>query len=315
MNRILKRIIAIGTAAVITAVCVSGCTTYVMSGNAKDFDGEITMPNIIGMTLDDVGSKYPDLNLEVERQYSDEYGENTVIDQKIPAGRTIRKSTVVSITVNNGTQKIEIPDPSSTNDDTMTMPDIIGLTLDEVNSKYPDLNLEVERQHSDEYGENTVIDLKIPAGRTIRKSTVVSITVSNGTQKIEIPDLSGTNIEEAMDKLEKMELIPKMIYVDNDETDKDAVIYTEPAAHSEVAKNTLVKLYVSKDKPVKAVNVPKFVGLTIEEAQKEAEKTGLILKIITEASDEYESGTVIKQSIEENSVVYANMEIEVTVCE
>ena len=168
MNRILKRIIAIGTAAVITAVCVSGCTTYVMSGNAKDFDDEITMPNIIGMTLDDVGSKYPDLNLEVERQYSDEYGENTVIDQKIPAGRTIRKSTVVSI------------------------------------------------------------------------------TVSNGTQKIEIPDLSGTNIEEAMDKLEKMELIPKMIYVENDKTDKDAVIYTEPAAHSEVAKNTLVKLYVSK---------------------------------------------------------------------
>lgn len=237
MNRILKRVITIGIAAVITAVCVSGCTTYVMSGNAKDFDDEITMPNIIGMTLDDVGSKYPDLNLEVERQYSDEYGENTVIDQKIPAGRTIRKSTVVSI------------------------------------------------------------------------------TVSNGTQKIEIPDLSGTNIEEAMDKLEKMELIPKMIYVDNDETDKDAVIYTEPAAHSEVAKNTLVKLYVSKGKPVKAVNVPKFVGLTIEEAQKEAEKTGLILKIITEVSDEYESGTVIKQSIEENSVVYVNMEIEVTVCE
>lgn len=38
MNRILKRIVAIGTAAVITAVFVIGCTTYVMSGNAKDFD-------------------------------------------------------------------------------------------------------------------------------------------------------------------------------------------------------------------------------------------------------------------------------------
>ena len=133
---------------------------------------------------------------------------------------------------------------SSLSDD-MTMPDIIGMTLDEVSSKYPDLNLEVERQYSDEYGENTVIDQKIPAGRTIRKSTVVSITVSNGTQKIEIPDLSGINIEEAMDKLEKLDLIPKMIYVENDETEKDAVIYTEPAAHSEVAKNTLVKLYVS----------------------------------------------------------------------
>ena len=330
MNRILKRIIAIGTAAVITAVCVSGCNIIdfinaelpanpfedevLYYNQAESFD-DMTMPDIIGMSLDEVSSKYPDLNLEVERQYSDEYGENTVIDQKISAGRTIRKSAVVNVTVSNGTQKIEIPDSSSTNDDTMTMPDIIGMSLDEVGSKYPDLNLEVERQYSDEYAENTVIDQKIPAGRTIRKSAVVNVTVSNGTQKIEIPDLSGTNIEEAMDKLEKMELIPKMIYVENDETDKDAVIYTEPAAHSEVAKNTLVKLYVSMGKPVKAVNVPKFVGLTIEEAQKEAENTGLILKIITEASDEYESGTVIKQSIEENSVVYTNTEIEVTVCE
>lgn len=252
MNRILKRIIAIGTAAVITAVCVSGC-------NIIDF----------------INTELPANPFEDEVLY---YNQAESIDD-------------------------------------MTMPDIIGMTLDEVSSKYPDLNLEVERQYSDEYGENTVIDQKIPAGRTIRKSAVVNVTVSNGTQKIEIPDLSGTNIEEAMDKLEKLDLIPKMIYVDNDETDKDAVIYTEPAAHSEVAKNTLVKLYVSKGKPVKAVNVPKFVGLTIGEAQKEAENTGLILKIITEASDEYESGTVIKQSIEENSVVYVNTEIEVTVCE
>lgn len=182
MNRILKRIIAIGTAAVITAVCVSGC-------------------NII----DSLNTELPANPFEDEVLYY------------------------------NSTESF----------DDMTMPDIIGMTLDEVSSKYPDLNLEVERQYSDEYGENTVIDQKIPAGRTIRKSTVVSITVSNGTQKIEIPDLSGTNIEEAMDKLEKLDLIPKMIYVDNDETDKDAVIYTEPAAHSEVAKNTLVKLYVS----------------------------------------------------------------------
>ena len=199
--------------------------------------------------------------------------------------------------------------------DEMTMPNIVGMTLDDVKEKYPELNLDIDRQYSTEYKENEVMDQKTPAGRTIKKSTIVSIVISNGPQKVEIDDYSNLTVQDAQIKLEKKGLKPKLVYVNDDEVAKDIVIKTEPAAHSEVSQGTLVKVYVSNGKLVKAVNVPKFVGMTIEEARTEAEKKNLKLKEVSGSSNEYEEGQVIKQSIDENSVVNEDTEIEVTVCD
>ena len=199
--------------------------------------------------------------------------------------------------------------------DEMTMPNIVGMTLDDVKEKYPELNLDMDRQYSTEYKENEVMDQKTPAGRTIKKSTIVSIVISKGPQKVEIDDYSNLTVQDAQIKLEKKGLKPKLVYVNDDEVAKDIVIKTEPAAHSEVSQGTLVKVYVSNGKLVKAVNVPKFVGMTIEEARTEAEKKNLKLKEVSGSSNEYEEGQVIKQSIDENSVVNEDTEIEVTVCD
>ena len=143
------------------------------------------------------------------------------------------------------------------------------MVLDDVKTKYPELNLDIDRQYSTEYKENEVMDQKTPAGRTIKKSTIVSIVISNGPQKVEIDDYSNLTVQDAQIKLEKKGLKPKIVYVNNDDVAKDIVIKTEPAAHSEVSQGTLVKVYVSNGKLVKAVNVPKFIGMTIEEARAE----------------------------------------------
>lgn len=206
-------------------------------------------------------------------------------------------------------------DTTSNMSDEMTMPNIIGMTLDDVKEKYPELNLDIDRQYSTEYKENEVMDQKTPAGRTIKKSTIVNIVISNGPQKVEIDDYSNLTAQDAQIKLEKKGLKPKLVYVNNDEVAKDIVIKTEPAAHSEVSQGTEVKIYISNGKLVKAVNVPKFIGMTIEEARKEAEDKKLKLKEVTGSSNEYEEGQVIKQSIDENSVVNEDTEIEVTVCD
>lgn len=199
--------------------------------------------------------------------------------------------------------------------DEMTMPNIIGMTLDDVKEKYPDLNLDIDRQYSTDYPENEVMDQKTPAGRTIKKSTIVNIVISNGPQKVEVDDYANLSAQDAQIKLEKKGLKPKLVYVNDDEVAKDIVIKTEPAAHSEVSQGTVVKVYVSNGKLVKAVNVPKFVGMTIEEARKEAEDKNLKLKEVSGSSNEYKEGEVIKQSIDANSVVNEETEIEVTVCD
>lgn len=199
--------------------------------------------------------------------------------------------------------------------DEMTMPNIIGMTLDDVKEKYPDLNLDIDRQYSTDYPENEVMDQKTPAGRTIKKSTIVNIVISNGPQKVEVDDYANLSAQDAQIKLEKKGLKPKLVYVNDDEVAKDIVIKTEPAAHSEVSQGTVVKVYVSNGKLVKAVNVPKFVGMTIEKARKEAEDKNLKIKEVSGSSNEYKEGEVIKQSIDANSVVNEETEIEVTVCD
>ena len=140
--------------------------------------------------------------------------------------------------------------------DEMTMPNIIGMTLDDVKEKYPDLNLDIDRQYSTDYKENEVMDQKTPAGRTIKKSTIVNIVISNGPQKVEVDDYANLSAQDAQIKLEKKGLKPKLVYINDDEVAKDIVIKTEPAAHSEVSQGTVVKVYVSNGKLVKAVNDP-----------------------------------------------------------
>ena len=134
---------------------------------------------------------------------------------------------------------------SSDNDDEMTMPNIIGITLEDVQTKYPELNLEIDRQYSTEYKEMEVMDQKTPAGRTIKKNSIVQIVVSNGPQKIEIDDYSNLSSDDAKIKLEKEGLKAKIIFVENEEVSKGYVIKTEPAAHTQADQGTEVKVYVS----------------------------------------------------------------------
>ena len=131
------------------------------------------------------------------------------------------------------------------NDDEMTMPNIIGMSLEDVMTKYPDLKFEIDRQYSTEYKEMEVMYQKTPAGRTIKKSTEVTIVVSNGPQKIEIDDYSNLSSYDAKIKLEKAGLKAKIIFVENDEVSKGYVINTEPAAHTQVEQGAEVKVYVS----------------------------------------------------------------------
>ena len=204
---------------------------------------------------------------------------------------------------------------TSGNDDEMTMPNLIEMTLDQAQTLYPELKLIIERQYSTDYDEMVIMEQKTPAGRTIKKSTEVTIVVSNGPQKIEIDDYSNLSSDDAKIKLEKAGLKPKIIYVENEEVSKGYVIKTEPAAHTQVNQGTEVKVYISNGKNPKAVNVPKFVGMTIEEARQEAEDKKLKLKEIKGSSNEYEEGQIIEQSIAENSMVDEDTEIEVTVCD
>ncbi len=203
----------------------------------------------------------------------------------------------------------------SGNADEMTMPSLIGYTLEQIEQKYPYLNFDVERKYSTEYEENKVMDQGTPAGRTIKKSTIIKITISNGPKEVEIEDFTNLTSEDVRIKLEKQGLKVKFVKVEHDEILEGYVIKTEPAARSVVDEGTEVKVYVSLGPKETSVNVPKFIGMTLEEAQKLAEEKKLVLKVVQGSSNKFEEGQIMDQSVAENSVAPQNTEIEVTVCD
>jgi len=203
----------------------------------------------------------------------------------------------------------------SGNVDEVTMPNLIGKTYEQVQTEYPWMILEVEREYSTEFEEFKVMDQQMPAGRVIKKTSTITITISNGPKEIEIEELTNLNAEDAKRKLEKAGLKVKIVKAESEDVPEGYVIKTDPGATSKVDQGTEVKVYVSLGKGEKVVNVPNFVGKTLEEAQTLADEKKLILTVIYGSSNEYEKGQIIKQSVDENSMVNQETEIEVTVCD
>ena len=205
-----------------------------------------------------------------------------------------------------------IPNTSG-NEDEMTMPSLINLTVDEVKEEYPELQLNIEREYSTEYAENVIMDQETPTGRTIKKNSIINVTVSDGPKEVEIRDFSNLRSEDAVQSLTKDKLKAKIVNVEDDEVAEGYVIRTDPPAHTTVDQGTEVKVYVSQGSADKPVNVPKFIEMTIEEAREEADKKHLKLVEEEQPSNEYEEGIIFKQDPAPNSVVNQNSEVKVIV--
>ena len=170
-------------------------------------------------------------------------------DDSKDTSKTYSSNSIVSSSTNsNGSFSFDFifnNNSSSNINDEMTMPNLIEMTLDQAQTLYPELKFNIERQYSTDYDAMVIMEQKTPAGRTIMKSTEITIVVSNGPQKIEIEDYSNLSSDDAKIKLEKAGLNPKIIYVENEEVSKGYVIKTEPAAHTQVEQGAEVKVYVS----------------------------------------------------------------------
>lgn len=202
---------------------------------------------------------------------------------------------------------------TSGNDDEMPMPSLINRMLADVQAEYPDLQLDIDREYSTEFEENMIMDQETPTGRTIKKNSIVKITVSDGPQEIEIEDFENLRSEDAIQKLTKAKLKSKIIKVEDDEIEEGYVIRTEPPAHTTVHQGTEVKVYVSLGISNKPVNVPDFKNMTLEEAKEEAENKHLVLEIEESPSNEVEEGKIFDQDPEYNSIVNQGSTVHVKV--
>ena len=189
----------------------------------------------------------------------------------------------------------------SSDKDTVKVPDIVGMTEEEATKALKDKNLGIKvdsREDSEKYEEGKVSEQKTKVGTKVKKHSTVHVVVSSALigKEIIVPDVSGMSEDEAQEKLTDAGFKPISEFQYDDNVAEGNVISTTPAANSKAAKDTQIKMIVSKGAQKKTV--PDVRGKSEADARSEIQAAGLTVgSTSTQHDDSVAKGNVISQSV------------------
>jgi len=189
---------------------------------------------------------------------------------------------------------------------TINCPDLIGKTYTELteNAEYKDLVYDVTYDHTSDYETGVIYAQSPEAGRSIKKTQTISITVSMGASIVTVPDVSNLDYAAASMNLKSKGFTVKITYKQHDSIANDRVISTSPAANSNVDEGSEIEVYVSMGPEISYVDVPNVVKYSnADDAKSEIESSGLTFGGTTKVDSELPEGTVVSQSLKAGTQV------------
>ncbi|ACZ83166.1 Stk1 family PASTA domain-containing Ser/Thr kinase [Streptosporangium roseum] len=157
-----------------------------------------------------------------------------------------------------------------------------------------DLGLTVKtvEKFDEESEKGTVIETSPAAGTAVDKGAEVTLTISKGVEKAEVPNVVNMTTDEAKAALEEAGFVPS-VRTKASSGPQDKVLETNPPAGKKAPKGSTVQIYVPKE----AVEVPGVVNLTVGDAKRMLKEAGFKYKVVEQESDLPE-GTVLSQAPE-----------------
>ncbi|MDD4238915.1 MAG: Stk1 family PASTA domain-containing Ser/Thr kinase [Desulfotomaculaceae bacterium] len=202
------------------------------------------------------------------------------------------------------------------------MPSVVGMTQEEAKDAllakgFKNKNIQITLSNHPTVQAGLVISQDPPEQTSVKVTRDVTLTVSQGREIREVPDVVNLSLSEARIKVSQYELIvvepPKESY--SDEYPKDVVMEQDPNPNSKLAKGSGVTLTVSKGPQPANIQVPDLDGLTVQQARSELEKMKLTLgeNIVKATSVDYLTGQIISQNPESGTSVDEGSTVQVTV--
>ena len=195
-----------------------------------------------------------------------------------------------------------------------TLPDYCGMREDDIAP--PEwLSLQTEYRYDDSVSAGTVIS-QSPAGGTQRKVSGrrecnMTLTVSLGAERKEVPAVSGMDIREASALLRQHGFSvceePVSGGVEGN------VQRTDPPAGSSLRAGEIVTVYVYAGENAETVTVPNFVGLSRGSALLQIYLNGLTAGEVTEEASTAPDGTVIRHSPAAGSLVRPGTKVRLVI--
>jgi beta-lactam-binding protein with PASTA domain len=193
--------------------------------------------------------------------------------------------------------------------DTVPVPDVAGLPAADGQAAIEAVGLvaATEEQPSADIEVGLVIETSPAAGTQVDPGSTVTMIVSTGPSTIPVPDVVGQAAADAQAALEAEGFVVTTTEESSAEVEEGLVISTNPTAGTEVAPGTTVDMAVSTGP--EDVEVPEFIGLTIDEATALAEEVGLTITFVEDPDAPDSDGIVVDQTPEPGEMAEFGSEV------
>lgn len=185
--------------------------------------------------------EFKESNIKKTEEYDDKVDKGKIIKQTPEAEeKVVPSETDVDFVVSKG------PEP-------VTMINLIGSTEDSARQSLNSIGLssnsvETKESYSDE-AAGMIIGQTPTQGQDVTPGeTPITLTVSAGQEKVEVPDVTGEEVDDASKALKDAGFKVKIEEETSDSVEKDHVISMSPSADSEASKGSTVTLTVSTGK-------------------------------------------------------------------
>lgn len=217
---------------------------------------------------------------------------------------------VIFMNVNNDkkgeSNKIEVPDVSKFT---------LEKATEELENKGFTVSSTTENVYSDTVKSGLVVKTLPKAGKKVSKKTVITLTISSGSENIKIEDYKDKNYQEVKKELEKLGLNVKIETEEHDSSDekyKENMIISQSLESGSTLKvGESITLVIPKLVKV----YPDFVNekYSLNDIEDFCSENSInLVKEYTETSSSKE-GTILAQSREAGTKVYANVTLKITI--
>ncbi|WTO37770.1 Stk1 family PASTA domain-containing Ser/Thr kinase [Streptomyces achromogenes] len=155
----------------------------------------VNVPNVEGQTLAKARARLKADGLEpgmVTREFSEDVPRGSVIRTAPDAGTKRHAGSAIALTVSKGSP--------------VDVPDVTGEDLDSARDELTEAGLKVkvsaERIHSSDYDKGTVAAQSPDEGDEAEEGDTVTLTLSEGPEMVEVPDVVGDSVDDAHEALE-----------------------------------------------------------------------------------------------------------------
>ncbi|GAQ57611.1 Stk1 family PASTA domain-containing Ser/Thr kinase [Streptomyces acidiscabies] len=185
---------------------------------------------------------------------------------------------------------------STPGDGKVDVPDLVGQTLEDARSTAGnvDLTVTVAKQEPCTDQPKGHVCEQSPVDGEIAKGEAVSVTVSTGAPKVEVPDVTDKNEDDASRILEDKGFKVKLRRVESEE-DPGTVLRQNPDGGAQAEKGTEITLTVAEE--ARKSTVPDLSGATVSQARELLAAQNLKLGSTTEVESGSQAGTVVEQGI------------------